>query len=194
MFCELSHQIVFSSRIVDTLLREVSNHETNLKDLAKVRDDADKCVQKGVTGLHNSFITPMDRNKIFEIFTHLYQTVENIELAGRFLVLNEFPKSPSSASELYQLVGHCIDFCHQLVLDMENLEDSERLQNISADIRANHQAIEFLIQDRLAKLFVSNVDAKNILKEKMLFDTFKAITKSIVWVAHLVEVVVLEHS
>jgi predicted phosphate transport protein (TIGR00153 family) len=147
------------------------------------------CVEK----LHKTFITPLDRDAIYQLITRMDDIMDYIEDAAAALMLYELTEMTEPARALADVLVRSTE---QVALAVAGLKDVKRPVTIlEACIEVNRLENEGdeILRRALADLFRGAKDPLLVLKWKEIYEALENATDRCEDVANVIEGVVLEH-
>jgi uncharacterized protein len=162
--------------------------------LTEVEHDSDQITHELFNKINSTFVTPFDREDVYQLGSRLDDVMDHLEAVGNLLYLYGLTRLPSLPREMHELV-QVLDQQARLTADsmprlrsMKNLEDywieCNRLEN------EGDQAYRML----LVRLFSGEYDALTVLKMKEVADELEAACDAFEHVANTVETIAVKES
>lgn len=185
--------VTASKLLLDMLdqLDEAPAISTKIKDL---EHQGDKITHGCVAALHQTWITPLDREEIHALITRLDDVLDCIEAVSERIVLFEIKTATPEARELADaLVASCVAMS-SATRSLSNIKDREKLLALCVEINQHENAADALYRTALAALFKQGNDPLLVMKWRDIYDQLENASDRCEDVANIIEGVVLEHA
>jgi predicted phosphate transport protein (TIGR00153 family) len=161
--------------------------------IKEIEHETDVITHTCVERLHKTFITPLDRDAIYQLITRMDDIMDYIEDAAAALMLYELTEMTEPARALADVLVRSTE---QVALAVAGLKDVKRPVTIlEACIEVNRLENEGdeILRRALADLFRGAKDPLLVLKWKEIYEALENATDRCEDVANVIEGVVLEH-
>lgn len=162
--------------------------------LVELEHDTDQITHETFNKINSTFVTPFDREDIYELAAKLDDVMDHQEAAGTLIYLYGLTDLPALPREMHDL----IDVLHkQAILTADAMPRLKSMKDLSDYwIEANRLENE---GDRayrmlLVRLFSGEYDALTVLKLKEVADELEAACDAFEHVAHRVETIAVKES
>jgi hypothetical protein len=141
--------------------------------------------------LYRTFVTPIDREDIYELNRALDDVIDDIDASATVVRLYRIERVRPAARELARLISACVEQVNQGLLALETRKAiSGFVQEISRlEARADAVSLE-----AVGRLFEEQGNPIAVLKWKEILDLLEAATDRCKVVATLLEGVVVKHA
>jgi uncharacterized protein Yka (UPF0111/DUF47 family) len=153
---------------------------------------ADRITHDTVHLLHQTFITPFDRDQIHGLVTAMDDVVDLIEDAAECLFLYDVRRIGPEAAELAAICVKSTGRVKEAVALLPSMKNSARILAICGEIDKLESHADGVFRTALAKLFREEPDAREVIKQKEVYLLLEEITDRCEDVANLIEGIVLE--
>jgi predicted phosphate transport protein (TIGR00153 family) len=153
---------------------------------------ADRITHDTVHLLHQTFITPFDRDQIHGLVTAMDDVLDLIEDAAECLFLYDVRRIGPEAAELAAICVKCTARVKEAVAMLPSMDNSARILAICGEIDKLESHADGVFRTALAKLFREEPDAREVIKQKEVYLLLEEITDRCEDVANLIEGIVLE--
>ena len=164
------------------------------KAISEIEHDCDKITHAVVAQLHQTFITPLDRNDIHRLITKMDDVMDYVEAAAERLALYELttptPEVARMASGLLGSAERVLD----AVTALRDLKNPAAILAKCVEINRLENETDGILRSALARLFREEKDPITIIKWKEIYELFETATDRCEDVANIIEGVVLENS
>jgi predicted phosphate transport protein (TIGR00153 family) len=141
--------------------------------------------------LNSTFVTPFDREDIYNLASRLDDVVDFLEAAADLIVLYELDEVPATTQEV---VGLLVTAAHVTADAMPRLQRTKDLADYWIEVNRLENEADQLYRRTLATLFNGSYDALTALKLKDLADQVEAAADALEDVADTVETIVVKES
>jgi predicted phosphate transport protein (TIGR00153 family) len=196
-FTAHAEQIVLGNQVLVRLLsiRNKSSEEANqyYEKIDQIRNKGHDIARETIRQLHQSFITPFDRDDILRLITYLDEILSLIQGIARTVLLyrvNHITNEAIHLGELGLSSCQCVQGAVSLLSSSNNR--SKILENCYAIGRLEQQSDEEL-RSAMLKIFNEEPDIRELIKFKEIYRLLEMITDRCEDVADVVEGIVLEN-
>jgi predicted phosphate transport protein (TIGR00153 family) len=150
----------------------------------------DKILHDIVKRLNRSFITPIDREDIYDLVATMDEVLDNIEQATDAMVLYRVQAPTDYARRQAEVIAKAAAVLHQLIDDLEKRTD---LMERVISINSLENEGDRIVRDAIAALFDDDIDAREIIKWKDIYELLESAIDECEHVANVIESIVLKH-
>jgi uncharacterized protein len=151
----------------------------------------DKILHDIVKRLNKSFITPIDREDIYDLVATMDEVLDNIEEAADEMLLYRVKEPTEYARRQARVIAEAAKVLHQLIDDLEKRTDlMERVISINS-LENEGDRIE---REAIAALFDGDMDVRDIIKWKDVYEVLEAAIDECEHVANVIESIVLKNN
>jgi len=179
---------------LQALLGDLSQLELRSRAIEKNEKQADRITHETVQLLHQTFITPLDRDEIHSLITGMDDILDLMEDVATCIFLYDVKAVTPDAQKLGQICVACTLKVKEAVAQLESMKNADAILRICGDIDRLESEADFVFRSALAKLFREESDAKQILKLKEVYQLLESITDKCEDVANVIEGIVLENA
>jgi hypothetical protein len=183
---------VTASRELAAVFTDLSTLETHSAAIHQCEKQADKITHDTVHMLHQTFITPFDRDQIHGLVTAMDDVLDLIEDVAECLFLYDVRRIGPEAQQLATICVDCTDRVKDAVAMLSSMDNSDAIIAICGEIDRLESHADQVFRAALAKLFREEPDAREVIKQKEVFQLLEDITDRCEDVANLIEGIVLE--
>jgi hypothetical protein len=176
---------VTASRELAAVFTDLSTLETHSAAIHLCEKQADKITHDTVHMLHQTFITPFDRDQIHGLVTAMDDVLDLIEDVAECLFLYDVRR-------IATICVDCTDRVKDAVAMLSSMDNSDAIIAICGEIDRLESHADQVFRAALAKLFREEPDAREVIKQKEVFQLLEDITDRCEDVANLIEGIVLE--
>lgn len=179
------------------LLLEMLEHPDRAEMLReKINDlehEGDKLTHDTVLALHQTWITPLDREEIYALITKLDDVLDFLEAASDRISLYKINTVRPEAVELAKILQlSCIEIERAVGL-LQNIKDVKPILDACMHINRHEHDADQIFRRALAKLFNGGTDPLEVMKWRDILESIETATDRAEDVANIIEGIVLEH-
>lgn len=183
-----------ASELLKDLVENYSDLDTKIKKISGVEGEADLLHHDLLRALNRAFITPIEREDIYNMAKQLDDLIDSIEdIAIRFKMYHITVIRP----EAVQFVNLISSACYKIkeaMVEFKNFRKSKELNHYIVEINHLEEQGDVLYQDSMHRLFMDNNDAIDILKWRLMFEIMEDCCDVCEDVADVMEAVITKNS
>ena len=183
---------VKASEALAALFADLSTLDQHSTLIHQYEKQADRITHDTVHLLHQTFITPFDREQIHGLVTAMDDVLDLTEDAAECLFLYDVRRIGPEAAELAAICVKCTGRVRDAVAMLPSMKNATRILAICGEIDKLESHADGVFRTALAKLFREEPDAREVIKQKEVFLLLEEITDRCEDVANLIEGIVLE--
>lgn len=193
-FNEHAGHAVLAAAELKALLADLSDLEARRRNIERHEKQADQITHHTMQLLHQTFITPLDRDEIHQLITTMDDTLDLMEDIAQLLFLYDVRAVTSEAQRLAEICVACIEKMRDAVARLESMDNTDAILKLCAEIDRLEADADYVMRSGMAKLFREEPDAKEIIKQKEIYQLLESVTDKCEDVANLIEGIVLENA
>jgi hypothetical protein len=190
-FSGIAANLEAASVLLAQLMREFDNARTIGREILEHEHVGDKLVHDVIHRLNNAFITPIDREDIYELVTTMDEILDNIEAAADAMVLYRVTAPTPQATRQSEIIAAA---AVKLRESIDGLEKRDGLRERLIEINRLENDGDRTFRDAVASLFQDNMAPADIIKWKDIYELLEAAIDECEHVANIVESIVLKHN
>ena len=168
---------------------------TDRADVARRMRDAehaaDETTHEVIRRVNSTFVTPFDREDIYNLAARLDDIMDFMEEAVDLVLLYEIDQLPAGVQEQVELLQQCATLTAEA---MPRLRTLTHLSEYWIEINRLENAADRSYRRILATLFGGDYDALEVLKAKDVVDSLEAAADAFESVANIVEQIAVKES
>ncbi len=189
-----SKTCVEASRLFVDMLEHFTDAPAKARRIADVEHEADNITHRTLEMLHSTFITPIDRDQIHELITHMDDVVDLIHGASRRLVLYEIQAPTQALIELAKTLHTSVLEMQAAVKALRDLKNAGTILRSCVEINKLENDGDALRDSAVAALLKNEKNAVEVLKWKEIYESVETALDRCEDVANVIEGVVLENA
>ena len=193
LFEENARNLVQAAEVLVDLLAHFENVEMKTTRMKQLEHDADTITHELYLQVHQTFVTPLDREDIAALAQRTDDVMDYMEGAATAIRIYGVEHPTPAARALADLIRLQ---CLQVQRAVGTLRHPRRLKNILEQLREINRLeneADSLFLNASADLFRSEMSSVDIIKWRDIYDQLERATDSAEHVAHVLEAIVLKH-
>jgi len=192
-FNEHAGHAVQADAELKALLADLSELEARRRNIERHEKQADQITHHTMQLLHQTFITPLDRDEIHQLITTMDDVLDLMEDIAQCLFLYDVRAVTPEAQRLAEICVACTEKVRDAVAKLESMDNADAILKLCAEIDRLEADADYVMRSAMAKLFREEPDAKEIIKQKEIYQLLESVTDKCEDIANLIEGIVLEN-
>jgi uncharacterized protein len=191
MFAALADNLVSAADLVAEMFAPGTNRESLAARMRDMEHACDAATHQIMRHLNSTFVTPFDREDIYELAGRLDDVMDYMEAAVDLVVLysvEELPREIMSQAEVLQRMAALTASA------MPRLRTKKDLSEYWIEVNRLENEADKVYRRLVARLFNGEYEALTVLKLKDIVDQLEYAADAFEKVAHTVETVVVKES
>jgi predicted phosphate transport protein (TIGR00153 family) len=162
-------------------------------EISDLEHQGDKITHDTVLALHQTWITPLDRDSIHGLVSRLDVVLDFIDAAADRVALYQMETQRPEALEVAKILELS---CSEIVRAMEllqNMKEARSLLALCAQINRHEHDADLVFRRGLARLFNEKTEPLELMKWRDILESIETATDRAEDVANIIEGIVLEH-
>jgi predicted phosphate transport protein (TIGR00153 family) len=164
---------------------------------ARIKDiehEADSITHDCVEALHKTFITPIDRDQIHMLISHMDDIMDYVEVVSDLCVLYNIEGMTQDARDLADVLLDATLHIEGAVKGLRDMKHAEAISEACIEVNRLENKGDELLRRAVARLFNEEKDPVAIIKWKELYENLEIATDRCEDVANIIEGIVLENA
>ena len=192
-FDSASEKMIRGIRLLKEMMRDLSNAEEKARQIKDVEHEADHITHETVSGLHKTFITPIDRESIYALITRMDDVLDLIDSTSERVLLYKIKISTPESLDLIEVLEKAVEQVAKGISRLRDLKNSDSILNICIEINRIENEGDRTFRNALSVLFSSSYDPVEIIKWKDIYETLEEAIDRCEDVANVLEGIVVEN-
>ena len=194
-FTEHAQRSVEAATLLLQMFEDPSTKEKLALAISEKESAGDRLTHDTVKRLHETWITPLDRDDIHSLISKLDDVLDLIEAVSERLVLFDIKKAYPNAIELARVLQKSCEDMHRAMSLIPQLSGKgKELLEICVEINRLENEADSIYRRGIAELFQAGNDPIDVMKWRDIYDSLEGATDRCEDVANIVEGVVLEYA
>ena len=195
------HFKAISERICDAAL-EFQNLLTKAPDdraescmrIKNLEHQADEITHRTMNLLHQTFITPLDREDIHELIKRLDDVIDYLDASAQRIALYKIGPVEPEMIKMAEINVASANLVRDAVARLSDLKNSEKLLEICVGINRLENEADTTLRAAVARLFSDEADIRRLIKLKEIYELLETVTDRCEDVANVIESIIIEYS
>jgi uncharacterized protein len=189
-FIALAEQIRTGAGTLKQMLAGTAPDMAKAEAIKEIEHACDRTTRAIIDRLNRTFVTPLDREDIHALASHLDDVMDAIDATAAVIRLYKISLVRPGARRLVEIIIESVD---RIVQALAALERRAGVLELAAQIKQLEHEADRCHQDAIVELFDTERDPITVIKWKEIFDFLEAATDRCEDVANLLEGVIVKH-
>jgi len=194
LFVETTEMSCMAARKLDELINNFVDADKKIKEIEEIEHECDQSVHNILRQLNKSFITPIDREDIYEISKMLDNITDAIESTAHKFNMFNVKSMTEDAKKLSNLIIQCTEELKGVMVEMKSMKTSKTLTKKIIEVNRIENIGDEVYREAMAKLFADGMPAIDVIKWKEIYEYLENSLDACEDVANIVEGVVMKHA
>lgn len=185
---------VEASKEFRKMLDHLSEAETFSRTIKDIEHQADQVTLETIELLHQTFITPLDREDIYKLIAEMDSIVDSIESASERIFLYGMKTITPEAIGLADVCILSVEHVRKAVQSLQNLKNPDEIVRHCVEVNRLENEADHFLRAGMAKLFREEPDTRQLIKMKEIYEILETVTDRCEDVANIIEGIVLEYA
>jgi predicted phosphate transport protein (TIGR00153 family) len=192
MFAAAADNLVAGARLLTELLGADTAGRSVIAERMRATEHAgDEITHRIYRQLNSSFITPFDRQDIYQLAGRLDDVMDAMEAAVDLVTLYQVDELPAAIADQVDVLVRAADLTAE---NMPRLRTMKDLTEYWIEVNRLENQADQVYRKLLAHLFGGEYDALTVLKLKEIVDALEAAADGFEHVANTIETIVVKES
>ncbi|HKF82677.1 MAG TPA: DUF47 family protein [Solirubrobacterales bacterium] len=191
LFIEAGQNSVRAAKLLDEMMNTWPESENLSREILLAEQEGDRITHDIVKRLNSTFVTPIDREDIYNLATQMDDIVDYAEEAADFLGLYKIEAPMAQAQALTKVL---VASCEQLAMGLENLPSFKDLDKYWIEIHRLENDGDRISRDAVASLFSNGIDPMVVIRWKDMFAVLEEAIDATETAAQILEGIVIKNS
>jgi len=191
LFIEAGQNSVRAAKLLDEMMNTWPDSGGLSREIVIAEQEGDKITHNIVQRLNSTFVTPIDREDIYNLATQMDDIVDYAEEAADYLGLYKIEAPMAQAQALTKVL---VASCEQLAMGLENLPSFKDLDKYWIEIHRLENDGDRISRDAVASLFSNGIDPMVVIRWKDMFAVLEEAIDATETAAQILEGIVIKNS
>ena len=191
LFEEAGGNIERAARLLEEMLLEYPERNELAREILICEQEGDRITHDIIRRLNQTFVTPIDREDIYELSSALDDVVDYTEEVADYLGLYKIEAPMSQAQELAKVLHQC---GRQIAAAMPRLRGFKDITHYTVEINRLENDGDRIVREAIASLFDNGIDPMVVIRWKDIFERLEDAIDAAEHVANILEGIVIKNS
>lgn len=174
---------------------DYNKRATLIKEMEDLEHQNDLLTHNIFIELGRNFITPFDREDIHSLATALDDIADYIYAAGKKINFYKIdPTTDSGIQKTADAIEQAVLAVNAAVVELRNLKNTQKIVECVIKINSIENSADDLFDLSIEKLFDSDVDAKELIKKRELYQILETVTDKCEDAGNVIESIVVKYA
>lgn len=179
---------------LNAFMSDMGNREAHAQNVGFIEKKADKITHETIHLLHQTFVTPLDREDIHKLISNMDDILDLMEDVAECVMLYDVREVTDAARKLSEICVSCAEKVKQAVGMLSNLDNSAAILKICNEIDQLESEADRVMRSAMSKLFRDEPDTRQLIKLKAIYELLESVTDRAEDTANVIEGIVLENA
>ncbi len=191
LFKSSANQLVVGANLLGEMFAEGGDRAAIAKRMQEAEHDADVITHEIVKRVNSTFVTPFDREDIYDLASQLDDCMDFMEEAVDRAMLYDVHTLPGESSEIIAVVQRCAELTAASIPNLQGMKD---LEDYWIEINRLENTADKHYRRTTATLFSGEYEALEVLKYKDIVDSLEHAADAFESVANVIEQIHVKES
>src|SRR6476660_7763348 len=191
LFEEAAGNIVRAADLLDQMLGSYPERASLARDILLCEQEGDRITHAIIQRLNQTFVTPIDREDIYELASGLDDIVDYTEEVADYMGLYKIEAPMVQGQSLAHIL---LQASRQIAEAMPRMRTFKQISHYTVEINRLENDGDRVSREAMASLFDAGIDPMFVIRWKDLFERFLADTAATEKVANILEGIVIKNS
>lgn len=192
LFEEAGGNIARAADLLDRMLRAFPDRGDDLaRDILICEQDGDRITHDIIRRLNETFVTPIDREDIYELAAALDDIVDYTEEVADYLILYKIEAPMEQAQRLAHVLLQC---ARQISEAMPRMRGFKDLSHYTVEINRLENDGDRIVREAIAALFDTGIDPMVVIRWKDIYERLEQAIDATERAANILEGIVIKNS
>ncbi len=194
MLNSMSAIITEAATVFQALIEQPAQRGVLSQKLKDLEHQADSVTHTTIEMLHKAFITPLDRDDIFELIKGLDCIIDLMDACGQRMFLYDIGESPAELKKMAEVTLRATQYVQTAMKGLANLKNMQVIREACISINHAENEADQILRSALAHLLIHEPDIRKVIKLKEIFEFTESVTDRCEDVASLVEGILMDYA
>jgi len=191
LFEEAGGNILRAAGLLEEMLRDFPERSELARDILICEQDGDRITHDIIRRLNQTFVTPIDREDIYELASALDDVIDYTEEVADYLGLYKIEAPMDQAQQLAKVL-HAAG--RQISEAMPRLRGFKDISHYTVEINRLENDGDRITREAIASLFDNGIDPMVVIRWKDIFERLEMAIDATEHVANILEGIVIKNS
>jgi hypothetical protein len=194
LFNEHAALIVEGSLELAALMASGDDLERRAHNVESIEKRGDKITRGTIELLHQTFITPIDRDDIHQLISEMDNILDLIEDSAQLMFLYDVRVLSPDAKKLADICVECCGKVKEAVALLSSMSNADAIMAICQDIDRLESDADHVMRAAIGRLFRDEPDVRELIKLRTVYEHLETVTDRCEDVANIIQGIVIENA
>jgi len=191
LFEEAGANIVRAAGLLERMLDEWPDHGALGREVVICEQEGDRITHDIIQRLNQTFVTPIDREDIYELASALDDVIDYTEEVADYLGLYKIEAPMSQAQDLARVLHAA---ARQIAEAMPRLRGFRDISHYTVELNRLENDGDRIVREAIASLFDNGIDPMVVIRWKDIFERLEEAIDATEHVANILQGIVIKNS
>ena len=170
LFSAAGENALETARLVDARFRSFPEREVRQAQVKELENKGDDLTRQTIELLNTQYVTPFDREDIYELAKAIDDVVDFIENASDLLTLYKVERPMEQSLEQCRILVEAAEHLCKAIGELRGLRNAERHL---VEVKRREDEADSLLREAIAGLFENHVDPVEVIRWKDIFEALE---------------------
>lgn len=193
LFVESAKNLLAATELLKDLIDDYTDVDLKVKRIQDREHEGDEVTHAIIRRLNTSFVTPMDREDIYQLATALDDVMDSVEAVSDLFLLHQIETPLPQMKAQVDVLLRATEQTEQAIALLPKM-DRGRLEPYWIEINTLENEGDQLYRHAVAELFSGEHKAMDVLRWKEVIENLEEALDGTENVANIIESIVLKHA
>src|SRR3989304_745560 len=193
LFEELAAKIEEGANFFLEMAEKYDYSEQNITRLKEIEHEADIITHTTYAKMHKTFLTPLDREDIYDLVNKMDSVIDMIEAAAMRMNLYKVQQPAEAVIQLADILVKSVTKIKIIVHAMRSMKNARMILDACVEINTLENDGDVVLRTTIAGLFDNEKDVFELIKWKEIFERLEEAIDVCEDVSNIAEGIVLKH-
>ena len=194
LFNEHAGLILEGSRELAALIECGDDLERRARNVETIEKRGDKITRNTIELLHQTFITPIDRDDIHQLISEMDDILDLIEDSAQLIFLYDVRALSPDAKKLAEICVQCCTKVKDAVALLPSMDNAEAIMRICGEIDRLESDADHTMRAAIGRLFRDEPDVRELIKLRTVYEHLETVTDRCEDAANIIQGIVIENA
>ena len=164
LFNDHAALVVEGAHELNLFMSDMGNREAHAQNVSAIEKKADKITHETIQLLHQTFITPLDRDDIHQLISSMDDILDLMEDVAECVVLYDVREVTDAARKLAEICVACAEKVKTAVGLLSNMDNAQAILKLCSEIDRLESEADHVMRAAMSKLFRDEPDMRQVIK------------------------------
>ncbi len=193
LFEELINKIEEGGELFLDMVQHYEYSKPMIIKLKELEHEADIITRKTYEKMHKTFLTPIDREDIYDLINKMDDILDMVESSATTMSLYKIKETAREIIDQALILNKAIKKLKMIVYAMRNMKNAKMILDNCVEIHTLENEGDIVMRMTMARLFEHEKDPIELIKWKEIFERIEDAIDICEDVSNIVEGIVLKH-